>query len=39
MAEMQKVIRAAQEEIAETLYSAVAAEDQVLTVSKPVAKK
>jgi hypothetical protein len=39
MAETQKVIRAAQEEIAATLYSAVAAEDQVLTASKPVAKK
>jgi hypothetical protein len=39
MAEMQKVIRAAQEEIAETLYSLVVAEDQVLTVSKPVVRK
>jgi len=39
MAEMPRVIRAAQEEIAETLYSLVVAEDQVLTVSKPVVRK
>jgi hypothetical protein len=39
MVETRKVIRAAQEEIAAMLFSAVAAEDQVLTVSKPAAKK
>jgi hypothetical protein len=39
MAEMPRVIRAAQEEIAATLYSLVVAEDQVLTVSKPVVRK
>ena len=39
MAEMPRVIRAAQEEIAATLYSLVVAEDQVLTVLKPVVRK
>jgi hypothetical protein len=39
MVETRKVIRAAQEEIAAMLYSLVAAEDQVLTVSKPVVRK
>ena len=39
MAEMPRVIRAAQEEIAETLYSLVVAEDQVLTVLKQVVRK